>query len=246
MSMKGKVALVTGGRSGIGLAIAQKLSADGARIFTAQRRADTVFEGIEADFADPASAQRVVSTVIDQAGRLDVLINNAGVMEEALVEEMSLEAWNRTLAVNLSTPFMSQACRLRGVQGGAQRADACRCHRPWRGGNQVQRRCAGLDRHGPQHRVHCFASGSGRIQAADCEDPSDRPHRHPKRGGQFGRVAGVGRDGVRYGSGQDLGRRTDSKAQPALINLRQRAQSQRWSYLLGCRIIRFAEKPIPE
>lgn len=106
MSMKGKVALVTGGRSGIGLAIAQKLSADGARIFTAQRRADSVFEGIEADFADPASAQRVVSTVIDQAGRLDVLINNAGVMEEALVEEMSLEAWNRTLAVNLSTPFM--------------------------------------------------------------------------------------------------------------------------------------------
>lgn len=104
MSMKGKVALVTGGRSGIGLAIAQKLSADGARIFTAQRLADTVFEGIEADFADPASAQRVVSTVIDQAGRLDVLINNAGVMEEALVEEMSLEAWNRTLAVNLSTP----------------------------------------------------------------------------------------------------------------------------------------------
>jgi meso-butanediol dehydrogenase / (S,S)-butanediol dehydrogenase / diacetyl reductase len=65
VSMKVKVALVTGGRSGIGLTIAQRFSVDGARVFTALRRADIVFEGIEADFSDPASAQRAVSTVTD-------------------------------------------------------------------------------------------------------------------------------------------------------------------------------------
>ena len=106
MRFSGKVALVTGGRSGIGKAIAQRLRDEGARVFTAQRGEEREFEGIAADFADPASAAGTVETVIARAGRLDVLVNNAGMMQEALAEDMSLADWERNIAVNLTTPFM--------------------------------------------------------------------------------------------------------------------------------------------
>ncbi|WP_343116615.1 SDR family NAD(P)-dependent oxidoreductase [Ostreiculturibacter nitratireducens] len=101
-----KVALVTGGRSGIGRAIAERLRSEGARVFTAQRGSDEAFEGIEADFADPESADRVVAEVISKAGRLDVLVNNAGMMREARVEDMSLADWEQTMRVNLTSPFL--------------------------------------------------------------------------------------------------------------------------------------------
>ncbi|MDW4548919.1 SDR family oxidoreductase [Defluviimonas sp. D31] len=106
MRFRGKVALVTGGRSGIGQAIARRLAAEGARVFTAQRGRDAEFDWTPADFADPDCPERVVTEVVDKAGRLDVLVNNAGVMQEARVEEMSLADWQRTLAVNLTAPFL--------------------------------------------------------------------------------------------------------------------------------------------
>ena len=102
----GKVALVTGGRSGIGQAIARRLAAEGAQVFTAQRGPDSGFEAIAADFVDPASLPGVVDQVVARAGRLDVLVNNAGMMQEARVEEMSLEDWERNLRVNLTAPFL--------------------------------------------------------------------------------------------------------------------------------------------
>ncbi|WP_377190718.1 SDR family NAD(P)-dependent oxidoreductase [Ruegeria meonggei] len=103
---QGKTALVTGGRSGIGRAIAQHLQQDGARVFTAQRGSDPDFEGVEADFSTADSPQSVVSQVVERAGRLDILINNAGMMQEASVEDMSLGDWQRTLTVNLTAPFL--------------------------------------------------------------------------------------------------------------------------------------------
>ena len=120
MRYQGKVALVSGGRSGIGQAIAQRLAAEGARVFTAQRGADAEHEGIEADFTDPASPAQVVARVIDRAGRLDLLVNNAGMMQEAAVEAMSLGDWQRNVMVNLTAPFLLiQAAlpHLRAVQG---------------------------------------------------------------------------------------------------------------------------------
>lgn len=102
---EGKVGLVTGGRSGIGLAIARRLREEGARVFTAQRGEDQEFEAISADFSDPATAAHVVDAVMERAGRLDVLINNAGVMQEVLAEEMSIEDWQRTISINLTAPF---------------------------------------------------------------------------------------------------------------------------------------------
>ncbi|MCL6282493.1 SDR family oxidoreductase [Ruegeria sp. 2012CJ41-6] len=103
---KGQVALITGGRSGIGRAIAERLHQDGARVFTAQRGQDDLFEGIEADLSDPVCPAEIVTEVAARGGRLDILINNAGVMQEASVEDMSLDDWHRTLAVNLTAPFL--------------------------------------------------------------------------------------------------------------------------------------------
>ena len=102
-----RVALVTGGRTGIGRAIARRLSAEGARVFTAQRGPDDAHEAIRADFADPEAPARVVAELIDRAGRLDVLVNNVGIMQQASVEEMSLADWQRVLAVNLTAPFLT-------------------------------------------------------------------------------------------------------------------------------------------
>lgn len=102
----GKIALVTGGRSGIGKAISRRFREEGAMVFTAQRGADEEFDCILADFADSASPARVMTEVIERAGRLDVLANNAGVMQEAKVEDMTDEDWQRNLAVNLTAPFL--------------------------------------------------------------------------------------------------------------------------------------------
>lgn len=100
-----KVALVTGGRSGIGRAIALRLRDEGARVITAQRGSDPSFESICVDFGDPANAAHAMTQTLALAGRLDVLVNNAGMMQEILAEDMSLQDWNRNLTVNLTTPF---------------------------------------------------------------------------------------------------------------------------------------------
>ena len=106
MRFRDKVALVTGGRSGIGRAIAVRLQAEGARVFTAQRGEDAGFESVSADFTDTDSPARVIGEVIARAGRLDVLVNNAGVLQEARAEEMSLADWERVIRVNLTVPFL--------------------------------------------------------------------------------------------------------------------------------------------
>ena len=103
---EGKVALVTGGRSGIGHAIATRLAREGARVFTAQRGVADGFENLTADFADPAVCAPVIGEVIARAERLDLLVNNAGVMREGNVEQGSLADWAETLQVNLTAPFL--------------------------------------------------------------------------------------------------------------------------------------------
>lgn len=101
-----KVALVTGGRSGIGAAIAATLTERGVRVFTAQRGDDPKNESLTADFLDPTAPQEVIEEVITRTGRLDILINNAGLMREGTVLESSVEDWTATLQVNLTAPFL--------------------------------------------------------------------------------------------------------------------------------------------
>ncbi len=103
---EGKVALVTGGRTGIGHAVATRLSAEGARVFTAQRGIDETHEYIHCDLSDPNDCSRSISEVFERAGHLDILVNNAGMMQEATIEEMSLKEWQRNVTVNLTAPFL--------------------------------------------------------------------------------------------------------------------------------------------
>ena len=101
-----KVALVTGGRSGIGGATAKRLRDEGATVITAQRGTDSDFPSISVDFADPIATSTVVDQVVAKHGQLDVLINNAGIMQEAYAEDMTLDDWMRTINVNLTAPFL--------------------------------------------------------------------------------------------------------------------------------------------
>ena len=77
----------------------------GARVFAAQRGA-SAHEDITADFADPSTPEAVIQEIADKAGRLDILINNAGVMREGTVEESAIADWHLQLQVNLTAPFL--------------------------------------------------------------------------------------------------------------------------------------------
>ena len=117
--LTGRVALVTGGTRGIGAAICHGLAAEGAVVaagFTSNReRADELRQSIQADggtlslhqgnVGDWDDCQRVVKEVIDQHGRLDILINNAGVTVDKPIWKMSKDDWHKVLRVNLSGSF---------------------------------------------------------------------------------------------------------------------------------------------
>ena len=101
-----KVILVTGGRSGIGQAIARELKTEGALVITAQRQPDNEFDYIETDLSDPEACLGLTKIIEKKHGRLDVLVNNAGAMRQSPVHETSITDWNLQLQVNLTAPFL--------------------------------------------------------------------------------------------------------------------------------------------
>jgi NAD(P)-dependent dehydrogenase (short-subunit alcohol dehydrogenase family) len=121
MSLKDKVALVTGGTRGIGLAIAQALLDQGARVVvtgTDQERLQAAVQelggkdavlGVRADVRVFTEVERAVQTAVDQLGGLDILVNNAGIGVFSPVTGMSLEQWNDTIGTNLTGVF--HCCR---------------------------------------------------------------------------------------------------------------------------------------
>jgi len=129
MRFEGKVALVTGGRNGIGLACAQRLSDQGARVLTAQRGAGE-FETVSADFASPDAPAAVIADVIERAGRLDVLINNAGIMLEGTAEDMNAGQY-RQYRLYRRSGIKSRPSRLLCIEGRAAWPDPRRRCRSW-------------------------------------------------------------------------------------------------------------------
>ena len=124
MSLRNRVALVTGGSRGIGRGLALRLAQDGARMAIAYRSnkaaaqqtlrqlqasgADCV--AVETDITDAARAEQLVRTVADRFGRIDVVVNNVGDFRWGTLAEGSLEDWQDIFASNLmSVVFMSRA-----------------------------------------------------------------------------------------------------------------------------------------
>ena len=105
IDLTGKIALVTGASSGIGLATVRTMAAAGATVWAAQRRS-AEFPCISVDFMDPSAPERAIATVMEQAGQLDILVNNAGLMCEGGVEDGPLEDWHAQIAVNLTAPYL--------------------------------------------------------------------------------------------------------------------------------------------
>jgi 3-oxoacyl-[acyl-carrier protein] reductase len=110
--LAGKVAIVTGGASGIGAAVVRRLLSDGATVVAADLN-DTVppvletLDAVVCDVRDELSVQRLVDTTVQLHGRIDVLVNAAGVVvHEEGIEQSSLETWRRIIETNLTGPFL--------------------------------------------------------------------------------------------------------------------------------------------
>ena len=113
MMLAGKIAVVTGGRGGIGRAICQRFEKEGATVYAADLSAggslaadDAPGHFLSLDVTSEDSVRAAMDTVASQHGRLDVLVNAAGIEIEETIENTSLEQWNRIFAVNVTGTFL--------------------------------------------------------------------------------------------------------------------------------------------
>lgn len=118
--LDGRVALITGASSGFGAAIAQLFAQAGAQLTLAARRAQRLAQvaaslGVSderiaiapTDVTDEAQVRRMLDVTLDRFGRLDILVNSAGIIARTPVAEIARADWDRLLAVNLTGPFLS-------------------------------------------------------------------------------------------------------------------------------------------
>jgi glucose 1-dehydrogenase len=133
MKLTGKVAIVTGSATGIGQAIAVAFAKAGASVVVdyvggASTADDTLGKiiaaggtslGIEADVSQPADVARLVAGTVERFGRLDVLVNDAGIEKKLAFLDYPLDEWQKIIAVNLTGPFLcSQAAAKQMIKQG--------------------------------------------------------------------------------------------------------------------------------
>ena len=119
MRLKGKVAIVTGGGTGIGKAIALEFSKEGAKVAITGRRSNKLQEvvdtikksggeaiAITGDVSKPSDVDQIVKTTVDTYKRLDILVNSAGVLFSADLARHTEKIWNDTLDINLKGSFL--------------------------------------------------------------------------------------------------------------------------------------------
>jgi 2-dehydro-3-deoxy-D-gluconate 5-dehydrogenase len=128
-SLENKVALVTGGNSGLGRAIALAFGQAGALVAIAGRRAERNAQvlaslgpsaaAFELDVADESSVERALAGTVEQFGRIDILVNNAGVGQRASVMELDRDTWQHVIDTNLTGAFLctKHAARQMKTQG---------------------------------------------------------------------------------------------------------------------------------
>ena len=114
--LKGKVALITGGGSGIGAAIARRFVAEGAKIVITGRRKESLAETVAAlpegtvfpfpsDVKNPDDAKAMIEATVKFGGKIDILVNNAGIDPSGTVTDVSIELWKSVIETNLYGPF---------------------------------------------------------------------------------------------------------------------------------------------
>jgi glucose 1-dehydrogenase len=173
MDLKGKVAIVTGGNSGIGMAIVLELARQGASIaidYVAHPEATEALEkqvaalgdqaiGIDADVSKVADLERLIDATVKKFGRLDIMVNNAGVETRTSVLDTTEAQYDRVLAINLKSAFFGAQLAARQMikQGGGGRIiNITSVHEDWpmpgniayclsKGGVRMLTRTAGVE-----------------------------------------------------------------------------------------------------
>ncbi len=166
MSLRNRVALVTGGSRGIGRGIAVRLARDGARVAIAYRSnkvaaqqtlrqlqaegADCV--AVETDITSAARADQLVKTVLDRFGRLDIVVNNVGDFRWGTLAESSIEDWDRVFSSNLSTVFYISRAALPHMRKG-------------RWGRLINLGAVGAERAFGQAKISAYAAAKAAVVA---------------------------------------------------------------------------------
>jgi pyridoxal 4-dehydrogenase len=117
MKLQDRVAIVTGAAQGIGRAIAEKLSDEGAAVTVADINEDGAKQAVEglsgeglavrADVSDPDDVQSMVDATVERFGRVDILVNNAAIVPFIAWDDVDLDHWRQIMSVNLDGPFMA-------------------------------------------------------------------------------------------------------------------------------------------
>ena len=130
MRLAGKVAFVTGGRGGIGRAICERFEGEGASVYAADlTRSGSLGRGgagrfVQVDVSDEGSVKAALELLGKEKGRLDILVNAAGVEIEKTIEETSLEEWNHSFAVNVTGTFLTSKHALSLMRKAAEAGDS--------------------------------------------------------------------------------------------------------------------------
>jgi len=128
-NIQGKVIVITGASSGLGEAAARLLAAQGAPVVLGARRQDRIQAlareltagggkaiAVTTDVTDRTQVQRLVDAAVEAFGRIDVIINNAGLMPQSLLERLRIDEWDRTIDVNLKGTLYGIAAALPHMQ----------------------------------------------------------------------------------------------------------------------------------
>lgn len=120
-NLKGKVAIVTGGGSGLGAAISEQLAAEGANVVVndianekevkafvkkLNKRFDSNSIALFGDVSKPEDIEDIIDNTLDKYGNIDILVNNAGIWPQAYVKDMEEKEWRKTIDINLTGPFI--------------------------------------------------------------------------------------------------------------------------------------------